>query len=128
MIKMIYGFFFGVLFLFSIQVSANELLVLSGENSKNSKRWENEVFNEYIQSAKGEQLPAKIIAIQGNNFPKWFAKAMEEGRVGEILGTPTFIIWDEVGNKEVGRIEGSASLKEFQELVNLVLRTSPGVF
>ena len=30
--------------------------------------------------------------------------------------------------QEVGRIEGSASLKEFQELVNLVLRTSPGVF
>jgi hypothetical protein len=40
---------------------------------------------------------------------------------------PVTLAFDKNG-QEVGRIEGSASLKEFQELVNLVLRTSPGVF
>ena len=73
MIKIVYGFILSSVFLFSVQVSANELLVLSGKNSKNSKRWHDEVFHEYSHSNKAEKLPVKIITIQGDNFPSWFA-------------------------------------------------------
>ena len=116
--KIICGFIFSVVFLFSAQVLAKELMVLSGEDSKNSKRWYDEVFHEYIQTNNGKKLPVKIVTIQGDNFPRWFAQAMEEGRIGEILGTPTFIIWDEVNKKEVGRFEGYTQKSRFYSQLN----------
>ena len=61
---------------------AQELLVLSGENSQNSKRWQEEVLPEYSASAPGKNLPVKIVPVKGNRFPEWLAKALDEGRVG----------------------------------------------
>ena len=44
-------------------------------------------------------------------------EALDEGRVGEILGTPTFLIWDSTRGKEIGRIEGyTQKLKFFSQL------------
>ena len=91
--------------LLSNQVLANELLVVSGKNSKNSKKWQEEVSQEYSQSEMGKETPVKIVSIEGDKFPRWFMKAMEEGRIGQILGTPTFIIWDDVSKKELGRLK-----------------------
>ena len=116
--NIIYSFIFGFLFLFSEYVLANELVVLSGEKSKNSKKWYDEVFHEYTTTNDGKNLPVKIVTIQGDNFPSWLAKALEEGRVGEILGTPTFIIWDEVNKKEVGRFEGYTQKSRFYSQLN----------
>tara|TARA_B100000315_G_C14425347_1_gene517540 strand:+ start:120 stop:722 length:603 start_codon:yes stop_codon:yes gene_type:complete len=125
--KIIYGVICSAILLFSVQVSANELLVLIGENSKNSKRWQDEVFQDYAQSNIGNKFPAKVVTIQGNNFPKWFIKAMEEDRIGEILGTPTFIIWDEVNKKEVGRFEGYTQKSRFYlQLNEAVLQVGQG--
>jgi len=125
--KIIYSFVFSVLFLLSTQVLANELLVLSGKNSKYSKRWQDEVFQEYTEANKEENLSIKIVTIQGDNFPYWFAQAMEEGRIGAILGTPTFIIWDEVNKKEVGRFEGYTQKSRFySQLNNAILMVNQG--
>ena len=118
MIKIIYGIVLSSVLSFSVQVLASELLVLSGKNSKNSKKWQEEVFQEYIQTNKGEKLPVKIVTFQGDNFPHWIVKAMEEGRIGEILGTPTFIIWDELNKKEVGRVEGYTQKSRFYSQLN----------
>ena len=97
---------------------ANELWVLSGKNSKNSKIWQDEVLNEYAKSELGKTIPAKIITIRGDIFPKWFLNVMQEGRVGEILGTPTFIIWDDVSKKELGRLEGYTQKEKFYSQLN----------
>jgi hypothetical protein len=97
---------------------ARELLVLSGEKSKNSQRWQEEVLPEYETRTLGESLPAKIVHVQGNRFPEWLAKALEEGRVGEIFGTPTFIIWDLKEEKEIGRIEGYTQKPRFFSQLN----------
>ena len=110
------------------QVLANELLVVSGENSKNSKKWKKEVLQEYIQSEMGKKNPAKIVSIEGDKFPKWFMKAMEEERIGQILGTPTFIIWDSVNKKELGRLEGFTQKSKFYtELREALLQISQGL-
>jgi len=101
------------LILFVSQVVAKELLVVSGETSQTSKRWKEEVLPEYPNSEVGKNLSAKIVAVQGKNFPEWLAKAMEEGRVGEIIGTPTFVIWDEGNKREVGRVEGYTQKQKF---------------
>ena len=104
--------------LLSSQVLANELLVVSGKNSKNSKKWQEEVSQEYSQSEMGKETPVKIVSIEGDKFPRWFMKAMEEGRIGQILGTPTFIIWDDVSKKELGRLEGYTQKEKFYLQLN----------
>ena len=106
--------------LLSNQVLANELLVVSGKNSKNSKKWQEEVSQEYSQSEIGKDAPVKIVSIEGDKFPRWFKKAMEEGRIGQILGTPTFIIWDDVSKKELGRLEGYTQKEKFYSQLNEV--------
>ena len=104
--------------LLSNQVLANELLVVSGKNSKNSKKWQEEVSQEYSLSEMGKETPVKIVPIEGDKFPRWFMKAMEEGRIGQILGTPTFIIWDDVSKKELGRLEGYTQKEKFYSQLN----------
>ena len=104
--------------LLSNQVLANELLVVSGKNSKNSKKWQEEVSQEYSLSEMGKETPVKIVSIEGDKFPRWFVKAMEEGRIGQILGTPTFIIWDDVSKKELGRLEGYTQKEKFYSQLN----------
>ena len=104
--------------LLSSQVLANELLVVSGKNSKNSKKWQEEVSQEYSQSEMGKETPFKIVPIEGDKFPRWLMKAMEEGRIGQILGTPTFIIWDDVSKKELGRLEGYTQKEKFYSQLN----------
>ena len=103
---------------------ARELLVLSGDKSQNSKRWQKEVLPEYSTSSQGKTLPVKIVPVKGNLFPEWLAKALDEGRVGEILGTPTFLIWDPKEEKEIGRIEGYPQKPRFfsqlEEAIHLI--------
>ena len=126
--KVLFTFIYCAAFLLSNQVSANELLVVSGENSKNSKRWQEEVLQEYSQSERGKTIPVKMLAIKSGNFPTWFVKAQEEGRVGEILGTPTFIIWNEVSKKELGRLEGyTQKTKFYSKLDEVVLQVNKGL-
>ena len=107
------GIIFCSIILFSTQVLASELMVLIQDGSNNSKRWKNEVWKEYVQLNKKGKLPLKIVTFEGNNFPKWFAQALEENRIGKILGTPTFLIWDEVNKKEIGRFEGYTQKTNF---------------
>jgi hypothetical protein len=97
---------------------ARELLVLSGEKSQSSKRWQEEVLPEYETSTLGKSLPVKIVSVQGKLFPEWMAKALDEGRVDEIFGTPTFIIWDPEKEKEIGRIEGYTQKPKFFSQLN----------
>ena len=97
---------------------ARELLVLSGEKSQNSKRWQEEVLPEYETSTLGKSLPVKIVPVQGKLFPEWMVKALDEGRVDEIFGTPTFIIWDPEKEKEIGRIEGYTQKPKFFSQLN----------
>jgi hypothetical protein len=111
--KIISIFIINLLVLFVTQALAYELIVLSGETSKNSNRWKEEVFPEYANSEVGKTLPVKIVTFQGANFPDWIAGAIQESRVGEIMGTPTFIIWDAEKKHEVGRVEGYTEKPRF---------------
>jgi len=114
--------FFTIFYFFLYnQLLANELLVISGKNSKNSKKWQEEVSQEYGTSKIGKITPVKVVEIQADRFPNWIVKAMEERRMGEIVGTPTFIIWDEVGKKELGRLEGYTQKSKFYSKLNEAL-------
>jgi hypothetical protein len=116
--------FISIIFCYTLLPSmgfANELLVLADEISQNSKRWQKEVLPEYNTTKSGKNLPAKIVPVKGKLFPDWFAQALEEGRVGNIIGTPTFLIWDSKEKKEIGRIEGyTQKTKFFLQLIEAV--------
>jgi hypothetical protein len=117
-----------IVILVSSQVSANELIIVSGDSSKNSKRWKDEVFREYNLSEIGKKMPGKIIAIKGDKFPNWFVKAKDAGRIGQIVGTPTFIVWDEVRNMELGRLEGyTVKSKFYFDLNEALLQINQGL-
>jgi hypothetical protein len=125
--KLMFIFVIQFLVLLAFQVQARELLVLSGDKSQNSKKWANDVFPEYPKSDVGGKLPAKIIVIQGDHFPDWLAQAMEEERIGKIIGTPTFIIWDEINKKELGRVEGYTQKSRFySQLKEAVVEVDKG--
>jgi hypothetical protein len=116
--KIIYISVISCLVFFASQALSKELLVLSGTKSKNSERWKSEVLPEYPKSDVGKNLPAKIVVVKGKTFPEWLAQAMDEGRVGEVIGTPTFIIWDEGAKKEIGRVEGYSEKPRFFTQLN----------
>jgi hypothetical protein len=117
----------GGLILFASQVLANELLVLSGDKSQNSKRWREEVLPQYSETKIGKQLPIRIVAIHGAQFPEWLDRALEQGSVGEIFGTPTFLIWDAKNNTEVGRVEGyTMKARFYAQLDEAILMISQG--
>ncbi len=116
--KSVYLIIVSFLLAFTTPSFANELLVLSGETSKNSQRWKDEVYQEYVDSELGKTLPAKIVPVRGKLFPDWMAEAIDEGRVDFIIGTPTFIIWDEKNSKELGRVEGYTEKSRFYTMLN----------
>ena len=109
------------LFLSVSQARAYELMVLSGKTSQNSQRWEEEILPEYPNSESGKNLPVKVVPIQGAQLPQWLNEALAEGRVGEIFGTPTFIIWDRDNKKEVGRVQGYTEKPRFYSQLNEAL-------
>jgi hypothetical protein len=113
--------------LLSSSVSANELLVISGKNSKNSKKWHDEVYQKSIQTTTGGPILVKLVTVEADNFPKWILQAMNEERMGKILGTPTFIIWDNINKKELGRLEGYTEKRRFFiQLSEAILQVSQG--
>ena len=73
---------------------AHEIIALIGNKSQNFKRWQQEVLTEYNTSKFGRNIPIKIVPVKEKLFPEWFAKALDDGKIGEFLGTPTFLIWD----------------------------------
>ena len=98
---------------------ARELIVVLGENSKYSKRWQEEVLPEYSTSDSGKNLPVQIVPVKKVKrlsllqLPEWLEKALGEGRVDEIWATPTFLFWDPKEKKEIGRIEGYTQKTKF---------------
>ena len=107
---------------FTSQALAYELLVLSGERSKNSKRWQEEVLPEYKSSDIGKTIPLKeIVVLRGADFPNWLNEAIQKDEVGEIIGTPTFLIWDQENKTEAGRVEGYTQKDRFFSQMNEAL-------
>ncbi len=107
---------------FTSQALAYDLMVLSGENSKNSKKWQQEVLPEYPSSDIGKAIPLKkVLTLQGTHFPQWLDEAMQKKQVGEIVGTPTFIIWDAENQREAGRVEGYTEKSRFYSMMNEAL-------
>ena len=86
---------------------------LARESSQNRELY-------YSETEIGKAYPLVVLNIR-ISAPEWFFKAVQDGKVNDIKGTPTFILWD--GDKEFGRIEGYGGREWFfEKLEALTLR------
>ena len=105
---------FTVLFL-SFSASAYELLMFSVSNCIYCIAFNEQVAPTYNDTEYAETLPLTII--DNADIPEWFQTAYEEGRIENIRGTPTFIIWDEENQVEIDRIVGYNGKEWFYERI-----------
>ena len=105
---------FTLLFL-SLPLSAYELLMFSVKNCIYCIAFNEQVAPTYNDTKYAETLP--LIIIYNADIPEWFQTAYEEGRIENIRGTPTFIIWDEENQVEIDRIVGYNGKEWFYERI-----------
>ena len=105
---------FTLLFL-SLPLSAYELLMFSVSKCIYCIKFNEEVAPYYNKTIYAETLP--LIIIDNADIPEWFQTAYEEGRIQEIKGTPTFIIFDEESQVEIERIVGYSGKEWFYERI-----------
>ena len=101
---------FTLLFL-SLPLKAYELLMFSIKTCHYCIAFMEQVEPDYHDTIYAETLPLTII--DNADIPEWFQTAYEEGRIENIRGTPTFIIWNEEEQVEVDRIVGYGGKDEF---------------
>ena len=106
--------FLSILFtvlLLSLPLKAYELLMFSVKTCHYCIAFMEQVEPEYHDTEYAKTLPLTII--DNADIPEWFQTAYEEGRIENIRGTPTFIIWNEEEQVEVDRIVGYGGKDEF---------------
>ena len=107
---------FAVLFL-SLPLKAYELLMFSVSNCIYCIKFHEEVLPTYSETEYADTLPLTII--DNADIPEWFQTAYEEGRIQNIKGTPTFIIFDTESQAEVDRFVGYNGKDWFYEQIAL---------
>ena len=110
--------FLSILFtvlLLSLPLKAYELLMFSVKTCHYCIAFMEQVEPEYHDTEYAKTLPLTII--DNADIPEWFQTAYEEGRIENIRGTPTFIIWNEEEQVEVDRIVGYNGKEWFYERI-----------
>ena len=73
---------------------------------------------EVVPSYQSSDLPlVKIDITTGKVDNKNFIDAYKSGAIARLYGVPTFIIWDEVNEREIVRWVGYMSLAHFNEML-----------
>ncbi len=77
----------------------------------------------YDASPLAERAPIIFIAALNGKLiepPEWFVDAYREGRIQEIIYTPTFLLLDD-DNREVGRVIGYKDPEWFFERITIIV-------
>ena len=90
---------------------ATELIMFSTKTCGYCRAFLKEVAPTYAQSKYAKLLPLRIISMDEAHAPKWFDRAYDEQRIDPIVGTPTFVVFNN-GN-EVARLMGYLSKEDF---------------
>ena len=103
------------LLILALPVKAYQLLMFSVSSCGFCTAFHNEVGDTYKDSEYAENLPLIIINADDypEHIPKWFEDAYKKRIIKPIIGTPTFILWDEKKKIEVDRFVGYNGKKWF---------------
>ena len=89
-----------ILFLFApINAKALELLAIVVDWCPYCQRFESSLVPEYTGD-----VPLVVVNVtDGQSLPQWFKTAYDAEQIQTLYSVPTFIIWDEVNNRELVR-------------------------
>lgn len=102
-----------LLFCLTSSAYAAEMIMFSMKSCGYCRAFLKEVAPTYADTEHAKILPLRIISMDRKTAPKWFDKAYDEKRIDPIVGTPTFVIFND--GTEVARLIGYTNKDEFYE-------------
>ena len=92
---------------------AAEMIMFSMNSCGYCRAFLKEVAPTYADTKHAKILPLRIISMDQKTAPKWFDKAYNEKRIDPIIGTPTFVIFND--GTEVARLIGYGGKDKFYD-------------
>ena len=90
---------------------AAEMLMFSTKTCGYCRAFLKEVAPTYADTEHAKLLPLRIISMDQSTAPLWFDEAYNEKRIDPIVGTPTFVIFN--NGTEVARLIGYQGKEKF---------------
>ena len=90
---------------------AAEMLMFSTKTCGYCRAFLKEVAPTYADTEHAKLLPLRIISMDQKTAPKWFDEAYTDKRIDPIVGTPTFVIFN--NGTEVARLIGYQGKEKF---------------
>ena len=90
---------------------AAEMLMFSMKSCGYCRAFLKEVAPTYADTEHAKLLPLRIISMDQKTAPKWFDEAYTDKRIDPIVGTPTFVIFN--NGTEVARLIGYQGKEKF---------------
>ncbi len=97
-------------------VQATELIMFSMASCGYCQKFLKEVAPTYADSDAAKLLPLRIVSMDRKSAPKWFDQAYNKRKIDGIVGTPTFIVFD--NGEEKARLIGYQGKVRFYEDIN----------
>lgn len=112
------------LFFVSVAASAEELWMFHKSDCFYCQTFLYQIGpRKYAESEQSNILPLRIVNLEdASTYPDGLTQAYQSGRISGIVGTPTFIVWDEAQEREVARFIGYGGVEWFYERVDLFIR------
>ena len=101
---------------------AAEMLMFSTKTCGYCRAFLKEVAPTYADTEHAKLLPLRIISMDQKTAPKWFDEAYTDKRIDPIVGTPTFVIFN--NGTEVARLIGYQGKEKFYKDISKFINSN----
>ena len=101
---------------------AAEMLMFSTKTCGYCRAFLKEVAPTYADTEHAKLLPLRIISMDQATAPKWFDEAYNDKRIDPIVGTPTFVIFN--NGTEVARLIGYQGKEKFYKDISQFINSN----
>ncbi len=108
--------------LFSLPASAAELLMIHSPVCPYCQAFMRDVEPEYNLSEQAKKYPLHVIDISISKNREWIRQAIQSKKIKPIVGTPTFILYD--NDEEIGRFVGYGGKEWFYHYLDETIKQS----
>ena len=111
-----------LLFCLTSSAYAAEMLMFSMKSCGYCRAFLKEVAPTYADTEHAKLLPLRIISMDQKTAPKWFDEAYTDKRIDPIVGTPTFVIFN--NGTEVARLIGYQGKEKFYKDISKFINSN----
>jgi len=108
--------------LFSLPASAAELLMIHNPACPYCNAFMRDTEPEYSLSEQAKKYPLHVIDISISKNREWIRQAIQSKKIKPIVGTPTFILYD--NDEEIGRFVGYGGKEWFYHYLDETIKQS----